>query len=60
MKDLVNGAMRTSQMGGDGKLNLRQAERHMPGMLNVKARECTEYIIKMEALRVQAVSRREG
>ena len=41
MKDLFTRAMRTSQTGGDRKLNHRQAERHMPGKFNGKA---TEYI----------------
>ena len=33
----------------EGKLNFRQAERHMPGC-NGKATEHTEYMFKMEAL----------
>ena len=46
-KNMFNRALRTSQSGGDGKLNFRQAERHMPGMFNGKATECTEYMFKM-------------
>ena len=42
-------AKRTSQSGSDVKLNLRPAERHMPGMFNGKATEHTEYMFKMEA-----------
>ena len=49
MKDLFNRALRTSHSGSDVKLNLRQAERHMPGMFNGKATEYTEYVFKMEA-----------
>ena len=49
MKDLFNRAIRMSQSGGEGKLNFRHAERHMPGMFNGKATEYTEYIFKMEA-----------
>ena len=49
MKDLFNRALRTSQSSGEGKLNFRHAERHMPGMFNGKATEYTEYIFKMEA-----------
>ena len=49
MKDLFNRALRMSQSSGEGKLNFRHAERHMPGMFNGKATEYTEYIFKMEA-----------
>ena len=35
--------------GGDGKLNFRQAERHIPGMFNGKATEYSECTFKMEA-----------
>ena len=38
-----------SHLSGEGKLNFRHAERHMPGMFNGKATEYTEYIFKMEA-----------
>ena len=38
-----------SQSSGEGKLNFRHAERHMPVMFNGKATEYTEYIFKMEA-----------
>ena len=49
MKDLFNRALRMSQSSGEGKLNFRHAERHMPGMFNGKATEYTEYMFKMEA-----------
>ena len=49
MKDLYNRALRTSQTGGDGKLNFRQAERPMPGTSNGKGTEYTEYRFKTEA-----------
>ena len=49
MKDLFNRSFRTGQSGSDVKLNFRQAERHMPGMLNGKATEYLEYTFKMEA-----------
>ena len=49
MKDFFNRASRMSQSSGEGKLNFRHAERHMPGMFNGKATEYTEYIFKMEA-----------
>ena len=49
MKDLFNRAQRKSQSSGEETLNFRHAERHMPGMFNGKAIECTEYIFKMEA-----------
>ena len=49
MKDLFNRALRMSQSSGEGKLNFRHAERHMPGMFNGTATEYTEYIFKMEA-----------
>ena len=49
MKDLFNRALRMSQWSGEGTLNFRHAERHMPGMFNGKATENTEYIFKMEA-----------
>ena len=32
MKDLFNRALRMSQSSGEGKLNFRHAERHIPGM----------------------------
>ena len=44
-----NRALRMSQSSGEGKLNFRHAERHMPGMFHGKATEYTEYIFKMEA-----------
>ena len=49
MKDLFNRALRMSQSSGEGKLNFRHAERHVPGMFNGKATEYTEYFFKMEA-----------
>ena len=49
MKDLFNRALRMSQSSGEGKLNFRHADRHMPGMFNGKATEYTEHIFKMEA-----------
>ena len=49
MEDLFNSAMRTSQTGGDGKLNFRQAKRHMPVMFNGTPTEYTEYTFKMKA-----------
>ena len=49
MKELLNRAMRTIKTGSDGKLNFRQAERHMPGMFNGKATENTEHTFKVEA-----------
>ena len=49
MKNLFNRALRMSQSSGEGKLNFRHAERHMPGMFNGEATEYTEYIFKMEA-----------
>ena len=49
MKDLFNRALRMSQSSGEGKLNFRHAERHMPVMFNGKATEYTEYTFKMEA-----------
>ena len=49
MKDLFNRALRMSESSGEGKLNFRHAERHMPGMFNGKATEYNEYIFKMEA-----------
>ena len=49
MKDLFNRALRMSQSSGEGKLNFRHAERHLPGMFSGKATEYTEYIFKTEA-----------
>ena len=49
IEDLFNRALRTSHSGSDVKLNFRQAERHMPGMVNGEATENTEYMFKMEA-----------
>ena len=37
MKDLFNRAVRASQSGSEMKLNVRQAERHIPAMFNGKA-----------------------
>ena len=48
--------MRTSQTGGDWKLNFRQAERHMPGMLNGQATEYTEYHLVQNDYRFEAKS----
>ena len=36
MRDLFNRALRTSQSGSDVKLNIRQAEKHKPGMFSGK------------------------
>ena len=41
--------MRTSQTGGDGMVNLLQAEGHMPGMFNGNSTEYSESVFKMDA-----------
>ena len=46
MKDFFNRSMRASQTGGDEKLNFREAERHVPGMFNVKATASNEHVIQ--------------
>ena len=43
--------MRASQTGGDGKLNFREAERHVPGMVNVKASASIEHVIQDRGVR---------
>ena len=44
MRDSFTRALRMSQSSGEGKLNFRHVERHMPVMFNGKATEYTKYI----------------